>query len=97
MLEIDAEWVREAAPELVAGKLGPGMAVANLEGPGATVYKADAGFLLDYFYPFYPAMGLPLPVRRYLEELEAAHKSGAPQVVLFAGGPLRQRTVFPDL
>ncbi|MBL8241772.1 MAG: hypothetical protein JNM66_30390 [Bryobacterales bacterium] len=83
-LEIDAEWVREAAPELVAGKLLPGMAVANLEGPGATVYKADAGFLLDYFYPFYPAMGLPLPVR-YLEELEEANRSGAPRLFYLMG------------
>ncbi len=83
-LEIDAEWVREAAPELVAGKLGPGMAVANLEGPNATVYKADVGFLLDYFYPFYPAMGLPLPVR-YLEELEEAQKSPAPRLFYLIG------------
>ncbi len=83
-LEIDAEWVRETAPELVAGKLGPGMAVANLEGPGATGYKADVGFLLDYFYPFYPAMGLPLPVR-YLEELEEASKSQAPRLFYLLG------------
>ncbi len=83
-LEIDAEWVREAAPELVAGKLGPGMAVANFEGPNATVYKAVAGFLLDYFYPFYPAQGIPLPVR-YLEELEQADKSSAPRLFYLIG------------
>ncbi len=83
-LEIDAEWVREAAPELVAGKLGPGMAVANFEGPNATVYKAVAGFLLDYFYPFYPAQGLPLPVR-YLEELEQASRSPAPRLFYLIG------------
>lgn len=83
-LEIDAEWVRESAPELIAGRLGPGMAVANLEGPGATPYKADAGFLLDYFYPFYPAQGIPLPVR-YLEELEEASKSAAPRLFYLIG------------
>lgn len=83
-LEIDAEWVREPAPELVASKLGPGMAIANLEGPGATAYKAVAGFLLDYFYPFYPAQGLPLPVR-YLEELEQASKSTAPRLFYLIG------------
>jgi hypothetical protein len=83
-LEIDAEWVREPAPELVASKLGPGMAIANLEGPGATPYKAVAGFLLDYFYPFYPAQGLPLPVR-YLEELEQASKSTAPRLFYLIG------------
>lgn len=83
-LEIDAEWVRESSPELVAGKLGPGMAVANFEGPHATVYKADVGFLLDYFYPFYPALGIPLPVR-YLEELEEASKSTAPRLFYLIG------------
>lgn len=83
-LEIDAEWVRETTPELVASKLGPGMAVANLEGPNATVYKADVGFLLDYFYPFYPAQGLPLAVR-YLEELEDAWKSTAPRLFYLIG------------
>ena len=83
-LEIDAEWVRESAPELIAGRLGPGMAVANLEGPGATPYKADAGFLLDYFYPFYPAQGIPLPVR-YLEELEEASRSAAPRLFYLIG------------
>lgn len=83
-LEIDAEWVREATPELVAGKLGAGMAVANFEGPNATKYKAVAGFLLDYFYPFYPAQGLPLPVR-YLEELEQAAKSPAPRLFYLIG------------
>ena len=86
-LEIDAEWVREPAPDLVASRLGPGMAVANLEGPGATPYKAVAGFLLDYFYPFYPAQGLPLPVR-YLEELEQASKSLAPRLFYLIGDRL---------
>ncbi|HNY41024.1 MAG TPA: hypothetical protein PKJ41_11535 [Bryobacteraceae bacterium] len=83
-LEIDAEWVREATPELVAGKLGAGMAVANFEGPNATVYKAVVGFLLDYFYPFYPAQGLPLPVR-YLEELERAAQSPAQRLFYLIG------------
>jgi hypothetical protein len=83
-LDIDAEWVRESAPELIAGRLGPGMAVSNLEGPDATPYKAEVGFLLDYFYPFYPAQGIPLPVR-YLEELEEASKSIAPRLFYLIG------------
>ena len=83
-LDIDAEWVRESAPELIAARLGPGMAVANLEGPDATPYKAEVGFLLDYFYPFYPAQGIPLPVR-YLEELEEAAKSNAPRLFYLIG------------
>lgn len=83
-LEIDAEWVREPAPELTALKLAPGMAIANIEGPNATPYKAVVGFLLDYFYPFYPAQGLPLAVR-YLEELERAHKAPAPRLFYLIG------------
>lgn len=83
-LEIDADWVRESTPELIAGRLGPGMAVSNLEGPDATPYKAEAGLLLDYFYPFYPAQGIPLPVR-YLEELEQSSKSAAPRLFYLIG------------
>lgn len=83
-LEIDAEWVREAAPELVSTKLAPGMAIANFEGPGGTPYKAVVGFLLDYFYPFYPAQGLPLPIR-FLEELEQASKSSASRLFYLVG------------
>lgn len=83
-LEIDAEWVREPAPELVAMRLEEGMAVANYEGPRATRYKAVVGFLLDYFYPFYPALGIPLPVR-YVEELEKAARTGAPRLFYLIG------------
>ncbi|GIU79272.1 MAG: hypothetical protein KatS3mg005_2510 [Bryobacteraceae bacterium] len=83
-LEIDAEWVREAVPELFATRLEAGMALANIEGPKATPYKAVAGFLLDYFYPFYPALGIPLPVR-YVEELEKASRSNAPRLFYLIG------------
>ena len=83
-LEIDAEWVRESMPELIATRLEAGMAIANFEGPDGTPYKADAGFLLDYFYPFYPALGIPLPVR-YLEELEQAAASKAPRLFYLTG------------
>jgi hypothetical protein len=92
-LEIDAEWVREAAPELVAGRLGAGMAIANLEGPGATPYKAEAGFLLAYFYPFYPAQGIPLAVR-YLEELETASGSAAPRLFYLIGDRFNRDLYF---
>lgn len=83
-LEIDAEWVRESVPELFATRLEPGMAIANIEGPKATPYKAVVGFLLDYFYPFYPALGIPLPVR-YVEELEKASRSNAPRLFYLIG------------
>ena len=92
-LEIDAEWVREAAPELVASRLGTGMAIANLEGPGATPYKAEAGFLLDYFYPFYPAQGIPLAVR-YIEELEKASGSSAPRLFYLIGDRFNRDLYF---
>jgi hypothetical protein len=83
-LEIDAEWVRESVPELFATRLEAGMALANIEGPKATPYKAVVGFLLDYFYPFYPALGIPLPVR-YVEELEKASRSNAPRLFYLIG------------
>lgn len=83
-LEIDAEWARESMPELIATRLGPGMAIGNFEGPRATPYKADVGFLLDYFYPFYPAFGIPLAAR-YLEELEQAAQSKAPRLFYLNG------------
>lgn len=83
-LEIDAEWVRESVPELFATRLEAGMAIANIEGPKAAPYKAVVGFLLDYFYPFYPALGIPLPVR-YLEELERASRSSAPRLFYLIG------------
>ena len=92
-LEIDADWVRESAPELIAGRLGPGMAVSNLEGPEATPYKAEVGFLLDYFYPFYPAQGIPLSVR-YLEELEQSSKSAAPRLFYLIGDRFNRDLYF---
>jgi hypothetical protein len=71
-------------PELFATRLEAGMAIANLEGPKATPYKAVVGFLLDYFYPFYPALGIPLPVR-YVEELAKAWQSEAPRLFYLIG------------
>jgi hypothetical protein len=92
-LEIDAEWVRESMPELIATRLGAGMAIANVEGPGGTPYKANVGFLLDYFYPFYPALGIPLPVR-YLEELEQAAGSKAPRLFYLTGDRFHSELYF---
>lgn len=92
-LEIDAEWVREAAPELIANRLAAGMAVANLEGPDAAPYKAETGFLLDYFYPFYPAQGIPLAVR-YIEELEKAAQSAAPRLFYLIGDRFNRDLYF---
>ena len=92
-LEIDAEWVRESMPELIATRLGAGMAIANVEGPGGTPYKANVGFLLDYFYPFYPALGIPLPVR-YLEELEQAAGNKAPRLFYLTGDRFHSELYF---
>jgi len=95
-LEIDAEWVRESMPELIATKLDAGMAIANFEGPSGKPYKADVGFLLDYFYPFYPALGIPLPVR-YLEELEQASASKAPRLFYLTGDRFHSDLYFQIL
>ncbi len=95
-LEIDAEWVRESMPELIATKLDAGMAIANFEGPGGKPYKADVGFLLDYFYPFYPALGIPIPVR-YLEELEQAEASKAPRLFYLTGDRFHSDLYFQIL
>ncbi|MEW5974271.1 MAG: hypothetical protein AB1898_00560 [Acidobacteriota bacterium] len=83
-LEIDVRWDRERMPELIALKLEAGTAIANLEGPLATPYKAEVGFLLDYYYPYYPAAGIPLPVR-FLEEMEEANQSKAPRLFVLLG------------
>jgi len=92
-LEIDAVWVRERDPELIAAKLKRGMAISNREGPDGREYKSKVGFLLDYFYPYYPARGIPFPVR-FLEELEKAYHGGAPRVFVLIGDRFNKELYF---
>jgi hypothetical protein len=92
-LEIDAVWVRERDPELIATKLKRGMAISNREGPDGSEYKSKVGFLLDYFYPYYPARGIPFPVR-FLEELEKAYNGGAPRVFVLIGDRFNKELYF---
>ena len=58
--------------------------LASIIGIAIVAGRGLGGFLLDYFYPFYPAQGLPLPVR-YLEELERASQSPAPRLFYLIG------------
>ena len=83
-LEIDITWTREKDPGKIARDLEPGMAIENLEGPDGTEYKAQVGYLLDFFNIYYPAMGIPHPVR-FLNELVAAWESEAPRLFVFIG------------
>jgi hypothetical protein len=83
-LEIDIQWTREENPERIAVQLTKGMAIENFEGPDAKLFKAQAGFLLDYFNLYYPVAGIPYPVR-FLNELQNAWKSGAPRLFVLIG------------
>ena len=38
------------------------MAISNREGPDGSEYKSKVGFLMDYFYPYYPVRGIPFSV-----------------------------------
>jgi hypothetical protein len=92
-LEIDVKWDREKNRELIALKLEAGTAISNLEGPRGSPYKGEVGYLLDYLYPFYPVVGIPVAVN-FLEELEAAHRGGAPRLFVLIGDPVNQELYF---
>jgi hypothetical protein len=83
-MDIDFYWTREQFPARIAENLGPGMAIENLEGPNATPFKAEVGFLMDYYQFHYPVLGIPKPVG-FLEELEKAYTSGAKRLFYFMG------------
>ena len=93
-LEVEiSSWWRERDPEMMARRLGSGTAIYNLEGPDATPYKAEVGFLLDYFNPYYPVRGIPLAAR-FLEELEEAQGSAAPRLFLLIGDAFNRDLYF---
>ena len=92
-LEIDILWTREPEPARIAARLGPGMAIENLEGPGATPYKAAAGHLLDYENAFYPVLGIPQPVA-FLDGLIQAFRSKAPRLVVSMGDRFHRDLYF---
>ncbi len=83
-MEIDIQWTREPDPRRIAEKLTQGMAIENLEGPDATPYKAQVGFLLDYFNFYYPVTGIP-HVLDFLGDLRKASESTAPRLFVFIG------------
>lgn len=92
-LEIDMIWTREREPARIARRLPRGAAIENLEGPGATPFKATAGDLLDYEYFFYPVPGIPRPLL-FLEGLEQASRSRAPRLVVSIGDRLNRDLYF---
>ncbi len=83
-LDIDIYWTREPFPARIAENLGPGMAIENLEGPDATPFKAEVGFLMDYYQFFYPVIGIP-QVATFVEELEQAYQKDAKRLFVFMG------------
>jgi len=92
-LEMDAQWVREDYPELFARELKSGMALKNYEGPDATRYKNTVGFLLDYFYIYYPVQGIPFAMR-FLNELSEAYKNPAPRLFVMMGDRYNKELYF---
>ena len=92
-LEINIEKVREENPELLVTRLEPGMALSNMEGPDATRFQETVGFLLDYFYPYYPVQGIPFPMR-FLEELERAHGKSTPRLFVLLGDRYNKELYF---
>lgn len=91
--EVDLRWDRERNRDLLALKLEPGTAISNLEGPRGAPYKGEVGYLLDYLYPFYPAVGIPVAVS-FLQELESAHRSGAPRLFVLLGDRFNRDLYF---
>ena len=92
-LEIDIFWTREPTPARIAARLGPGMAIENLEGPEGTPFKAAVGSLLDYENFFYPVLGVPQPVA-FLDSLAAAAHSKAPRLTVSIGDRFNRDLYF---
>ena len=92
-IEIDIGWTRERLPARIAKNLPKGMAIENHEGPDATPFKAEVGFLLDYFQFYYPVLGIPQPVN-FLNDLERASKSSAKRLFVFIGDRFNRDLYF---
>lgn len=92
-LEIDLKWDREKYRDLIALKLEAGTAITNLEGPRGTPFKGEVGYLLEYLYPYYPAIGIPVATS-FLQELESACRSGAPRLYVLMGDRFNQDLYF---
>lgn len=92
-LEVDMLWTREPNPARIAARLGAGMAIENLEGPGATPFKAAVGSLLDYENFFYPVLGVPQPAA-FLDGLAAAAGVKAPRLTVAMGDRFNRDLYF---
>ena len=64
--------------EGIARRLEPGMALKNMEGPGATAFMTGASVHWEWNF-FYPVVGVPQPVR-FVRQLHAVNQSKAPRL-----------------
>jgi hypothetical protein len=92
-LEIDIFSTREDFPGRIAGKLSPGMAIENMEGPDGKTFKYEVGFVMDYYQALYPVIGIPDPVR-FITELENAANSGAGRLFVLFGDRFNKDLYF---
>jgi len=92
-LQIDIVSTREEFPERIAAQLPGGMAIENREGPDGRPFKCEVGFLMDYYQAFYPVQGIPDPVQ-FLQDLQAANKSGAKRLFVLLGDRFNKELYF---
>jgi hypothetical protein len=92
-MDIDIYWTREQFPDRIAENLAEGMAIENLEGPEGKLFKAEVGFLMEYYQFHYPVMGIPQPVE-FINELEKAYTSSAKRLFVFMGDRFNQDLYF---
>jgi len=92
-LDIDFMGTREAFPERIAENLSAGMAIENLEGPGATPYRSQVGYVMDYYQLLYPVVGVPDPVQ-FLEELENARVTNSKRLIVLLGDRFNKELYF---
>lgn len=92
-LEVDFYGTREEFPKQIAVKLTPGMAIENLEGPDAKPFKAEVGFVMDYYQILYPVVGIPDPVG-FSNEIRYAYNSGAKRLFVLFGDRFNKDLYF---
>lgn len=92
-LDIDIYNTREHFPEPIAENLSAGMAIENIEGPDKRPFKAEVGFVMDYYQVLYPVVGIPDPTR-FIEELENAAGSDARGLFVLMGDRFNKDLYF---
>jgi hypothetical protein len=92
-LDIDIYNTREHFPEKIAENLSAGMAIENIEGPDKRPFKAEVGFVMDYYQVLYPVVGIPDPIR-FIEELGNAAGSDAKRLFVLMGDRFNKDLYF---